>query len=178
VASRVLVGLTEAAIMTCCTTLLADYFDGSQRDRYFGLQVVFTTAAATLFFGLGGALGAENWRTPFWLYAVSLPLAYLAARHIWQPAPQARTGKLPALPWRQLAAPVGVTLLGGLVFYVLIVELSFKLDDIGIDSPATIGASARSPRSGPPSALSCSAAWRSSARRPSCRSPSACPAWD
>jgi MFS family permease len=142
VVSRVLVGLTEAAIMTCCTTLLADYFHGSQRDRYFGLQVVYTTVAATIFFAVGGALGAQNWRTPFWLYAVSLPLAFFAARYIWQPAPQAlnRTGKLPALPWRQLAAPIGVTLLGGLVFYVLIVELSFKLDDIGVGSPATIGA--------------------------------------
>jgi MFS family permease len=141
VVSRVLVGLTEAAIMTCCTTLLADYFHGSQRDRYFGLQVVYTTVAATVFFGVGGALGAQNWRTPFWLYAVSLPLAFLAARYIWQPAPQARnrTGTLPALPWRQLAAPLGVTLLGGLVFYVLIVELSFKLDSIGVESPATIG---------------------------------------
>src|SRR5688500_11187933 len=142
VVSRVLVGLTEAAIMTCCTTLLADYFHGSKRDRYFGLQVVFTTVAATIFFALGGALGAQNWRTPFWLYAVSLPLAFFAARYIWQPAPQAlnRTGKLPALPWRQLAAPVGATLLGGLVFYVLTVELSCKLDDIGVESPATIGA--------------------------------------
>ena len=141
VVSRVLVGLTEAAIMTCCTTLLADYFHGSQRDRYFGLQVVYTTVAATVFFGVGGALGAQNWRTPFWLYAVSLPLAFLAARYIWQPAPQTRnrTGTLPALPWRQLAVPVGVTLLGGLVFYVLIVELSFKLDSIGVESPATIG---------------------------------------
>jgi MFS family permease len=142
VVSRVLVGLTEAAIMTCCTTLLADYFHGSQRDRYFGLQVVYTTVSATIFFAVGGALGAQDWRTPFWLYAVSLPLAFFAARYIWQPAPQAlhRTGKLPALPWRRLAAPVGVTLLGGLVFYVLIVELSFKLDDIGVESPATIGA--------------------------------------
>jgi MFS family permease len=142
VVSRVLVGLTEAAIMTCCTTLLADYFHGSQRDRYFGLQVVYTTVAATIFFAVGGALGAQNWRTPFWLYAVSLPLAFFAARFIWQPVPQVlhRTGKLPALPWRRLAAPVGVTLLGGLVFYVLIVELSFKLDEIGVESPATIGA--------------------------------------
>jgi MFS family permease len=142
VASRVLVGLTEAAIMTCCTTLLADYFHGSQRDRYFGLQVVYTTVAATVFFAVGGALGAQDWRTPFWLYAVSLPLAFAAARYVWQPAPQAlhRTGPLPALPWRRLAAPVGVTLLGGLVFYVLIVELSFKLDSIGVGSPATIGA--------------------------------------
>src|ERR1700712_257908 len=68
VVSRVLVGLTEAAIMTCCTTLLADYFSGSLRERYFGLQVVFTTVAATIFFGVGGALGSHSWRTPFWLY--------------------------------------------------------------------------------------------------------------
>jgi MFS family permease len=142
VASRLLVGLTEAAIMTCCTTLLADYFHGPQRDRYFGLQVIYTTVAATIFFAVGGALGAQSWRTPFWLYAVSLPLAALAARYIWQPAPAAHepVRKLPKLPWRQLAAPVGVSLLGGLIFYVLIVELSFKLDDVGVKSTATIGA--------------------------------------
>src|SRR4051795_4765672 len=73
VISRVLVGLTEAAIMTCCTTLLADYFHGSQRDRYFGLQAVFTTIAATIFFGIGGALGAQNWRGPLLPVAVGLP---------------------------------------------------------------------------------------------------------
>lgn len=142
IASRLLVGLTEAAIMTCCTTLLADYFHGAQRDRYFGLQVIYTTVAATIFFAVGGALGAQGWRTPFWLYAASLPLAALAARYIWQPAPVAQESarKLPALPWRQLAAPVGVSLLGGLIFFVLIVELSFKLDDIGVQSTATIGA--------------------------------------
>jgi len=142
VASRILVGLTEAAIMTCCTTLLADYFHGHQRDRYFGLQVVYTTVAATIFFAVGGALGAQDWRTPFWLYAVSLPLAALAARHIWQPAPPAHAAakKLPPLPRRHLVAPVGVTLLGGLIFYVLIVELSFKLDDIGVTATAAIGA--------------------------------------
>jgi MFS family permease len=144
VVSRVLVGLTEAAIMTCCTTLLADYFHGSQRERYFGLQVVYTTVAATIFFGVGGALGAQDWRAPFWLYAVSLPLAAAAARFVWQPAPRAqaaaRTDKLAPLPWRTLATPVATTLLGGLVFYVLIVELSFKLDSIGVESTATIGA--------------------------------------
>jgi MFS family permease len=144
VASRVLLGLTEAAIMTCCTTLLADYFHGSLREKYFGLQVVFTTVAATIFFGVGGALGAANWRTPFWLYVVSLPLAVAAAKLIWQPAPRAqaaaRAEKLPGLPWRQLAAPLGVSLLGGLVFYVLIVQLSFTLDSIGVESTAVIGA--------------------------------------
>ena len=138
VVSRVLVGLTEAAIMTCCTTLLADYFHGRRREHMFGLQVVVTSVSATVFFGVGGALGASGWRTPFWLYAVSLPLAALVARFVWQP--QHRPGGvLPALPWRVFLPPVLVTLLGGVVFYVLIVELSFRLDDIGVTSPATIG---------------------------------------
>src|SRR3954453_22413403 len=101
VASRVLVGLTEAAVMTCCTTLLAVYFHGAKRDRILGLQTVYTTVAATVLFGLGGALGAHSWRTPFWLYAVSLPLAALAAKYVWQPAPRTvdRRDDLPPMPW-------------------------------------------------------------------------------
>jgi MFS family permease len=129
----------DAAIMTCCTTLLADYFHGARRQRYFGLQIVYTTAAATVFFAVGGLLDANGWRTPFWLYAVSLPLTFLAARHIWQPPTQPRA-KLPALPWRTLLAPVGVSLVGELVFYVLIVELSYVLDRIGVTPTAAIGA--------------------------------------
>ncbi|MEV6442763.1 MFS transporter [Amycolatopsis sp. NPDC051716] len=139
VASRVLVGLTEAAIMTCCTTLLADYFHGAERDRYFGLQTVYTTVAATVFFAAGGLLGSWGWRTPFWLYAVSLPLAFAAARVIRQPSQTRSREKLPPLPWRTFLAPVGVTLAGGLVFYVLIVELSYVLDGIGVIATATVG---------------------------------------
>jgi MFS family permease len=148
VVSRVGVGITEAAIMTCCTTLLADYFSGARRARILGLQVVFTTVAATIFFGLGGALGNHHWRTPFWLYASSLVLAVAAALLIWQPVPDAeriaehRTelGRgLPPIPWQQLRRPVGVSLFGGVVFYALIVELSYVLDGLGVKSPAAIG---------------------------------------
>lgn len=152
VASRVGVGITEAAIMTCCTTLLADYFSGTRRDRVLGLQVVFTTVAATIFFGLGGALGDLGWRAPFWLYASSLVLAVLVAAFIWQPQPMAeRTGErtaerrddtgngLPPVPWRALAGPIGVSLFGGVTFYALIVELSYVLDGLGVESTATIG---------------------------------------
>ncbi|MET9226159.1 MFS transporter [Lentzea sp. NPDC003310] len=139
VASRVLVGVTEAAIMTCSTTLLADYFHGRQRQRYFGLQTVYTTVAATLFFALGGLLGGQGWRTPFWLYAASLPLALMAARYLWEPADRQERAKKVSLEWRLLAIPVGVTLVGGLVFYTLIVELPFVLSAVGVDSSATIG---------------------------------------
>ena len=142
IASRVVVGLCEAAIMTCATTLIADYWTGARRSRYLGLQTLVATLSATAFLALGGALGAAGWRTPFWLYAVAILLAVPMARLVWQPDRPATvaTTKLPSLPWRTLLAPCLVTLVGGVVFYALIVQLSFVLDGIGVTATATIGA--------------------------------------
>jgi MFS family permease len=150
VLSRVGVGVAEAAIMTCCTTLIADYFSGPQRDRWLGLQTVFASLSATLFFALGGGLGAHSWRTPFWLYASSLIFAVLAAALLWQPRPSGENAAentaetprtaLPPLPARALLAPCLVSVFGGIVFYAPIVELPFVLDHAGIDAVPVIGA--------------------------------------
>ncbi len=140
VVSRVLLGLCEAAIMTCCTTMIGDYWSGPRRARYMGLQTLTTAIAATVFLGAGGALGGAGWRTPFWLYLAAALLAVPMARLLWEPARSAaRSAKLVALPWRQLATPCLVTLFGGILFYTLIVELSFVLDDAGVGSTAAIG---------------------------------------
>lgn len=140
-ASRVLVGLCEGAIMTCCTTLIGDYWSGARRSRYLGLQTLVATLSATVFLALGGVLGAAGWRTPFWLYAVAALLAVPIALAIWQPArPAVASGARAPLPWRQLLVPCVVTLFGGIVFYALIVELSFVLAGVGITGTGTIGA--------------------------------------
>lgn len=140
IGSRVLVGLCEAAIMTCCTTLIADYWSGPQRSRYLGLQTLLASVSATVFLGVGGALGSSGWRTPFWLYLVAVVLAVPMAMLIWQPVTDARTAQLPPVPWRRLRVPCLVTLAGGVMFYALIVELSFILDEAGVTATATIGA--------------------------------------
>jgi MFS family permease len=141
IASRVMVGVCEAAIMTCCTTLIGDYWTGERRSRNLGLQALVTAIAATVFLGLGGALGAAGWRTPFWLYLAAAVIAVPMIRALWQPARPARTTgrRLEPVPWRQLAVPCLVTLFGGIVFYALIVELSFVLTDVGVTSTAAIG---------------------------------------
>ncbi|MFI6521313.1 MFS transporter [Spirillospora sp. NPDC050679] len=139
-ASRMLVGICEAAIMTCCTTLIGDYWSGRRRLRYLGLQTLVTTIAATAFFGLGGALGAGGWRAPFWLYLVAAVAAVPMVRFLWQPQADAADGAERApWPWRELAFPALVTVAGGAVFYTLIVQLSYLLDDAGVSSSAAIG---------------------------------------
>ncbi|WP_128437404.1 MFS transporter [Streptomyces cyaneus] len=158
IASRALVGVAEAAIMTCCTTLIGDYYSGHQRVKYLALQTMCASASATVFFALGGAVGAAGWKMPFWVYAVSLVLAPLMASAL--PSPAARTGHstqsthsaadgTPAqaagprghrsFPWRQLAGICALTFFGAMVFYTVPVEMAYLLDDLGVENSGAIG---------------------------------------
>lgn len=139
IGSRVLVGICEAAIMTCATTLIGDYWSGRQRSRYLGLQATVAALSATVFIAVGGALGASGWRTPFWLYLVAAVLAVPMARLLWSPATTSGTRRLEPVPWRRLAGPCAVTFAGGIVFYALIVQLSYVLTGVGFAEPASIG---------------------------------------
>ncbi|WP_369230744.1 MFS transporter [Streptomyces sp. R21] len=144
IAGRALVGVAEAAIMTCCTTLIGDYYTGQQRVKYLALQTMCASASATVFFVIGGAVGAAGWRVPFWIYAVSLALAPLMASALPAPAaraavPDAASGTRRPFPWRQLAGICALTFFGAMVFYTVPVEMSYLLDDLGVENSGVIG---------------------------------------
>lgn len=141
IGSRVLVGVFEAGIATAATTLVGDYWK-EQRDRYIGLQATAASLAGVVFIAVGGALGVGGWRAPFWIYAVAILLVLPMTWLLWSPSRSTggTTADLGRVPWRALGAPCGVTLFGGVVFYVLIVHLSTVLAGLGVTSPATIGA--------------------------------------
>jgi MFS family permease len=144
--SRVLVGIAEAAIMTCCTTLIGDYYTGRRRDRYLALQTMCASASATAFFVLGGAAGSAGWRAPFWIYAVSLLLAPAMAAFLPQPARQGAAAQSVdaaeerrPFPWRPLASTCALTFFGAMVFYTVPVEMSFLLGGVGVKASGVIG---------------------------------------
>jgi MFS family permease len=149
VASRALVGVAEAAIMTCSTTLIGDYYSGRQRDRYLAMQTMCASISATAFFVLGGAAGSAGWRAPFWAYAVSLLLAPAMAAFLPRPRPADHADE-PSLtasepmaerpfPWRPLAGTCALTLFGAILFYTVQVEMAFLLNDMGVSNPGVIG---------------------------------------
>ena len=150
-ATRIGVGITEAAIMTVCTTLIVDYFhEERRRNKYLGLQTVVTTLAATVFIILGGVLGVGGWHTPFWVYALSLVIAVPMTFGLWEPSRDDATDAHVALPesakvpvpWRRLRLPLVVALFGGFSFYVMLIETSYLLvaNGVAADDTATIGA--------------------------------------
>ncbi|WP_316775600.1 MFS transporter [Streptomyces sasae] len=145
IASRALVGVAEAAIMTCCTTLIGDYYSGQRRVKYLALQTMCASASATVFFVLGGAAGSAGWRVPFWVYGVSLVLAPLMATALPSSAAAGTTvTEAPgpsrrSFPWRQLAGICALTFFGAMVFYTVPVEMSYLLDDLGVKNTGVIG---------------------------------------
>jgi MFS family permease len=147
--SRAGVGLAEAVIMTCCTTLIGDYYDGARRSKYLALQTTYVALSASLFLLLGGLLGELGWRAPFWVYGISLLIAPLAQIYLWEPERKRRTeveqdptpGDAAAPSFRPLLllSICGITLITVIAFYVVPVHLGYLLNGLGIRSTRTIG---------------------------------------
>lgn len=149
IASRAGVGLAEAIIITVCTSLIADYFSGSQRDRYLAQQTVWASISATIFFGLGGALGEAGWRTPFWMYTAALLLLPMMAIMLWEPRPDSPSPALGTatasgrpFPLKKVLGICAITFGGAIAFYTMPVHMGFVLNAIGVVAPAKIGMAA------------------------------------
>ncbi|WP_454805999.1 MFS transporter [Paraburkholderia fungorum] len=146
-ASRALVGVAEAAAMTCSTTLIGDYFSGHLRDRYVSLQTTFASVSALAFNLLGGTLGMHGWRMPFAVYALTLVIAPLVLLFIWEPVRHdARTRaerhasqtETPFNAWL-LALICVVAFFCGVIFLMVPIHFAFMLVEVGTVSPPAIG---------------------------------------
>ncbi|CAM3595223.1 Inner membrane transport protein YdhC [Pseudomonas reidholzensis] len=142
VASRAGLGLAEAGIMTCCTTLIGDYYQGARRERLFALQMVCTSLSAALFIAVGGALGQDDWRTPYVLYGIGLLLLPLMAGLLWEQkaveaaaAPAVQGG----LPWLALLPLYAFSALAGISLFIVPVQAGFLLGLLHVDSPQHVG---------------------------------------
>ncbi|WP_273822779.1 MULTISPECIES: MFS transporter [Pseudomonas] len=142
---RLLFGLAEAAVMTCCATLIADYWQGEERLRYINRQVVTIGLVGALFFVLGGALGEQSWRLPFLLYLLPLLLVPAMMKVLWEPL---RTQPATQIQDTERVAVVPLALgylliLGGMVLsFVVPVQTPILLVGLGVTSSTLIGLSA------------------------------------
>lgn len=146
VVSRLLFGLTEAAVMTCCVTLIADYWRGTQRLRYVNGQVITIGLVGSLFFVIGGALGEHSWRTPFYLYLLPLALLPFMLKLLWEPdVRRERTVTEDALQYsiiRPLVINYLLVFAGMVLSFVVPIQSPALLVQLGVTSSTLIGASA------------------------------------
>jgi MFS family permease len=149
--ARMFLGLAIAGIMTSAQTLIADYFEGREREIMMGLQGAFTALGGVVFIAVAGVLVDRfGWRASFWLYAASLPLVPLVLTLLSEPerttagSNPARTTQTVSSPqeqaaWRVVMLICGTTFVGMAAYYIIPTQLPFFLTSLGIPESAKIG---------------------------------------
>ena len=143
IASRILLGMAEATIMTVATALIGDYFHGERREKWVAIQVGVASISAIILIAIGGVLGETlGSRGPFLLYLLALPIALVSAIVLFEPAVHEDTQftHLKGFPFRKVLPLVAITLGVSLLFYTIVVKLGPILMLTAVVTPALIGA--------------------------------------
>ena len=150
---RALLGLAVAGIMVSATTLIADYYSGSTRATFMGLQSGFMGLGGVLFLTLGGALAQQNWHYPFGIYLfawliVPLIVLFIFEPHLAEPISK-RSSHLYIVGGTQMAIqpiPIGVmvvvyglSMLIQIAFYLIPVQMPFFLKGLVQAEPSQTG---------------------------------------
>jgi MFS family permease len=143
-ASRFVVGVAEAAILTTVNAMLGDYFAGEQRKKWLGIQTIVGPVAASGLVLAGGKLGSINWHAPFILYALGLFVLVLVIVGTWEPRspageiPSSNTPQVP-FPWSKTVIIGAVSIALAIIYFVQAVQLGRIFGDLGVKSPQMIG---------------------------------------
>lgn len=142
IATRVVLGIAEAAIMTVATALIADYFKGKIRERWVAIQIASVSLSAIALIAIGGLLGEFlGSRGPFLLYLLAFPIAIFVWFILFEPqrnSSQVHT-LAPSMPWLRILPLLLTTLFVGVIFYTVIVKLGEILALTSTVTPAIIG---------------------------------------
>lgn len=140
-ASRLVLGIGVALIMTTQSALVGDYFAAPMRGRFMGWQMAAMNIGGFAFIALAGWLAGFSPRLPFLIYA--LGFAYLPFLWFALPEPDRTAIAAQAGPsegradWPQFVAIIalmsGVTLT---IFYIMPTQIPFYLVSIGHPEPS------------------------------------------
>jgi MFS family permease len=138
-AGRAVLGIAVGGLITAIITLIGDYFEGEDRNRFMGLQAAFAGMGGLIFISLGGVLADVNWRMPFSLYIISLFVWFFAMVSVYEPkhgkenkkemetdSDKIRNNKIPSMVF----LVYGITFFSALIFYMIPVQMPFMLNDM------------------------------------------------
>ena len=145
-ASRALLGVAVALVMTTSSTLIADYYQGAERTDLIGKQAAYQSLGGILFISAGGALAGVDWRWPFAIYLLALVLLPLVWRYLEEPSRIVKGGEAAGAStveeeqggyWPVAVLIFVILFFTMIVFYMTPVQLPFLLANLGVNSTLT-----------------------------------------
>lgn len=146
-ASRLVLGVAVALIMTAQTALIGDYFTGDDRNALTGLQISARNFGGLIFISLAGWIAAISPRLPFAIYglaAVFLPLMWKTIVDLPRRSPASDANPAGGGEWHSWAIPmlllVFLQATTNMIFFVMPTQMSFFLEARGFESTVMTGA--------------------------------------
>lgn len=143
--SRLLLGVSEAGILTVVNTLIGDYWDDKGRKNWLFLQGLLGPFLAGFVALIVGYATKVQWNGVFYVYLVAFPI--WAAMFVWLfepgaqaarqggPEPDAAKPAKGPFPWAAAATIVTVTLFCSLLYYVFIINGSLAFAEVRVTEP-------------------------------------------
>lgn len=143
-ASRALMGVAVASILSISTTLVGDYFSGTERVRFLGLQSSAMALGGVIFINLGGLLSDWSWRGPFLLYLTGVLLFPYALAVLREPRISTASSPEANMPTARVdvgrtALAYFIAMISMVMFYMFPAQLPFLLSEQGEVSGVAIG---------------------------------------
>lgn len=137
--SRLLLGVSEAGILTIVNTLIGDYWDDKGRKNWLFLQGLLGPFISGFVSLIVGYASDVQWNGVFFVYLVAFPI--WAAMFVWlfEPArrtPEAVTAqpnpRASPFPWASAIGVVAVTLFASMLYYVFIINGALVFKEVGV----------------------------------------------
>lgn len=84
-AGRAILGIAVAGSMTSATTLIADYYEGTARSSFLGLQSGVMGLGGAFVLAVAGIMADISWRTPFLIYIVPFLVLPFVVQILYEP---------------------------------------------------------------------------------------------
>ena len=145
--SRLLLGVSEAGILTTVNTLIGDYWDDRGRKNWLFLQGLLGPFLAGFVALIVGYATTVQWNGVFLVYLVAFPIWAAMLVLLFEPQKtaeaamaQAAVGSTmptskPPFPWGRLALIAAVTLFSSMLYYVFIINGALIFREVGVTEP-------------------------------------------
>lgn len=134
--SRAILGLAISAIMSGFTTLIIDYFEDTELDRYMGYQSAFISFGGMGFLFIGGLLTDINWRLVFLIHLIAVFIFIATVLTVNEPARKKpitddkTQGNKPEIPYKTIGWIYLTTFISIMIFFMFPLQIPFYLNDI------------------------------------------------
>jgi MFS family permease len=140
-ASRLVLGVSEAFILTGVNALIGDYWNDRERRAWLSIQGIIGPFLGVAVILASGSITRLMWNGAFLIYLVGFPIFLASRSFLFEPrqdgataAELSRRDDVPPFPWPGVVLTGAVTFLVSVLYYVFIINGGVLFKEAGIVS--------------------------------------------